>query len=270
MTGSLSRRQFALTLAVPALRAETQQEKGKRVVLEALEALGGLKFQGMRNRVESGRAYSFYRERLTGLAVARVYTKYLDPARTAPLIPAQVQRQTFGKKEDEIILYNDKAVGYILTYRGAKPMPAERNRRYRESAIRNILYIISSRMNEQGLDFMSKGQDVIDNNPVELVDIYDSLNRSTLVAFHRSSKLPLQQTYSYQDQVTKNRADEVIFFSKYRDVGGGVQWPFHVERTRNGEKAAEIFAEHVEINQDLPNTLFEIPPGMTILPADAE
>ena len=61
-----------------------------------------------------------------------------------------------------------------------------------------------------------------------------------------------------------------MYFSKYRDVGGGVQWPFHVERKRNGEKAFEIFAESVEINQELANALFEIPPGMTMLPPDAE
>ena len=266
--GSLSRRRFALALGAASLRAETQQEKGKRVVLEALAALGGEKFTGMRNRVESGRAYAFYRQRLTGLAFARFYTKNLEPSRAAPLIPAQVQRQALGKKESEIIVYNEKGEGYILTYRGAKPMPAERNRRYRESTIRNALYIISSRLGEQGLEFMSKGQDVIDNNPVELVDIYDSMNRSTVVAFHRSTRLPLQQTYSYQDPVTKDRAEEIIYFSKYRDVGGGVQWPFHTERTRNGEKAFEIFAESVEINQELANTLFEIPTGMNILPAD--
>ena len=129
MTRLLSRREFgraglaaAISLSAPALRAETQQEKGKRVVLEALEALGGLKFQGMRNRVESGRAYAFYRERLTGLAVARFYTKYLEPTRTAPEIPAQVQRQSLGKKEDQVVVYNEKGMGYILTYRGAKPM----------------------------------------------------------------------------------------------------------------------------------------------------
>jgi hypothetical protein len=267
----MTRRQFTLTLsAVTGLRAESNEERGKRLVLEAWEAMGGLKLEGMRNRVEVGRAYSFYREKLSGLAVARLYTRYLDPSRTAPEIPAQVQRQVLGKKENEIIIYNKEATGYILTYRGAKPMPAERNRRYRETTLRSVLYILTSRLHEQGIAFMAKGTDVIDNNPVEKVDIYDSLNRSTIVAFHRSTKLPILQTYSYQDSVTKDRADETVFLSKYRDVGGGVQWPFHTERIRNGEKSFEMFSESVEINQEMPDSLFEVPPGMAILPADGD
>ena len=42
-------------------------------------ALGGDAFRNMRTRTETGRAYSFYREQLSGLSVARIYTKYLAP-----------------------------------------------------------------------------------------------------------------------------------------------------------------------------------------------
>ena len=30
----------------------------------------------MRDRIESGRAYSFYREQVSGLSIAKVYTRY--------------------------------------------------------------------------------------------------------------------------------------------------------------------------------------------------
>ena len=50
--------------------AETSQEHGKRVVNEALTALGGDKFLAMQDRVEFGRAYSFYRQELSGLSFA--------------------------------------------------------------------------------------------------------------------------------------------------------------------------------------------------------
>src|SRR5687768_15268408 len=119
--------------------AETMQERGKRVIDEALAALGGEKFLAVKDRVETGRAYSFYRDRLTGLAVAKIYTRYMDKAPEGEL--AQRERQTYGKDEDSVILFlPDNA--YQITYRGAKPLQTERFRRYLDSSRRNIFYIL--------------------------------------------------------------------------------------------------------------------------------
>src|SRR4051794_12157040 len=85
-----------------AIHAETDLQRGKRVVDEALAALGGDKFLAMTDRIESGRAYSFYRAELTGLAIAKIYTRY----RTVPNGKVAVEeRQGFGKKEDSSVLF---------------------------------------------------------------------------------------------------------------------------------------------------------------------
>src|ERR1700688_5099035 len=80
-----------------ALNAETAQEKGKRVVNECLDALGGDRYLKMENREESGRAYSFYREQLSGLSIAKIYTRYLTVAtgKSGEDI-GQRERQAFG------------------------------------------------------------------------------------------------------------------------------------------------------------------------------
>ena len=54
------------------------------MVDEALQALGGDAFLHMQDRVESGRGYGFYREQLSGLAVVKIYTRYLAP------VPGQI------------------------------------------------------------------------------------------------------------------------------------------------------------------------------------
>src|SRR5678815_2971505 len=54
----------------------TINQGGRRVVNEALAALGGKAFLAMEDRVETGRAYSFFREELQGLDRATVYTRY--------------------------------------------------------------------------------------------------------------------------------------------------------------------------------------------------
>ncbi|HET8549779.1 MAG TPA: hypothetical protein VFL57_17340 [Bryobacteraceae bacterium] len=259
---------IAALLVAAFAHAETQQERGKRVVNEALQALGGEKFRTMKDRVETGRAYSFYREQLRGLAFARITTKYTQSSGHPPRHPAQLERQAFGKDEDQIVVFPGEGKGYILTYRGAKPLPNDRLLRYDESTLRNVLYILRMRLDEPDMTFVSRGTDVIDNNPVELVEIADSENRSTTVAFHRTTKLPFRQVFDYRDPKTKERIEEIMYFSKWRDVGGGVMWPYHMERVRNGEKVFEIFSETVAVNQNVPDAAFRLPGNLKILPPD--
>jgi hypothetical protein len=69
-----------------------------------------------------------------------------------------------------------------------------------------------------------------------------------------------------RDPKTRQRFEEVTAFSKYRDVGGGVQWPLTIQRERDGEKIFEIFSETVAINQDLDESVFSLPVNMKVLP----
>ena len=247
------------------LQAETKQERGKRVVDEALAALGGNNYLAMKDRVESGRAYSFYRDQLTGLSVAKIYTRYLD-APGANGIAAR-ERQSFGKEEDYYVLFTDEN-GYTVTFRGARPILKDRYTRWKDSTRRNVLYILRHRLKEPGLLFESQGTLVWQNTPVEVVDIVDADNNVVTVYFQASTKLPIRQVFVRRDPVTKERFEEVSVFAKYRDVGGGVQWPYNITAFRNGGKVYEIFSDSVLINQNLSDNLFTLSTTTKILPPE--
>lgn len=247
--------------------AESSAERGKRVAMEAVAALGGDKFLAMKDRVEEGRGYSFYREKLTGMARAKIYTRYLDKAEAGQL--SLRERQSFGKDEEQSVVFMPDGAAWEVTFRGARPLAEDRATRYVDTTIHNILYILRTRLKEPGLLFESKGADVIDNMPVEIVEVSDSENRVTTVYFHRSTKLPIRQTFFRRDPKTRQRDEEVTLFSKYRDIGGGVQWPFAVQRERNGEKIFEMYSEEVRMNQGLADKYFDVPDGIKKLkPAD--
>jgi hypothetical protein len=266
MTGIRMPGLHALLLAsVVCSGAETNQQRGQRVVDEALAALGGKNFLAMRDRVETGRAYSFYREELSGLSIATIYTRYLT--RPEPPVPAFFglrEREAFGKKEDNSVLFTENDA-FEVTFRGARPIAADRVTRFRESTLRDILYIIRQRLGEPGLTIESRHADVIDNQPVEKVDITDNDNRVVTVYFQLSTKLPVRQVTERRDPKTNERNEEVTVYSKYRDVGGGVMWPYAIQRERNGEKIFSMFAESVKINQDLTDNMFTLPSNMKVL-----
>jgi hypothetical protein len=241
--------------------AVPSEVRGKRVIDDAVKALGGEKFLTMEDRVESGRAYSFYRDQLTGLSIAKIYTRYLTVAagRTADDL-GQRERQAFGKSEESYLLFTEEGA-WDVTFRGARELEQERFQRYRDATLRNIFYILRQRLHEPGMIFESRGIDVRENLPVEIVDITDAQDRVVKVFFHQSTKLPVRAEWSWRDAKTRERNDEVERFARYREAKGGVQWPHEISRERNGEKTYQIFSESVSVNQNLTDNVFSLPAG---------
>ena len=241
--------------------AETARERGKRVVNEALEALGGKAYLAMQDRVESGRAYSFYNSRLSGLSIAHIYTRYLTPQ--AGKIAVR-ERENFYKDESYGILFNEQG-GWEITFRGARPLPDARVTTWRDSTMRNIFYILRQRLDEPGMEFYSQGADRFENQMVEVVDITDANGVTVTVYFSQLTKLPIRQVFRRRNPEDKLFDNEETSFARYRDLGG-VKWPHDIRRTRNGEKLFEIYSESVKINQGLKDDVFTLTDKIKVLP----
>lgn len=244
------------------LRAETSQERGRKVIDQTIHALGGDGFRFMMTRTEVGRAYSFYRDQLKGLSLAHIYTKYLPADEKSGI--RQTQRQSFGKKEEAWVLLNGSEA-WDVTYRGARRLPPERLEQFRDSTLRDTFYILRMRMEEPGIAFESRGRDVVENQPVEVIDIIDPENRTVTVYIHSSTLLPVKQSFRHWDDLINARREEVTRFTKYREAGNGVMWPYDVQRERDREKLFELYADKVTIGEELAPGLFELPPGIKIL-----
>ena len=263
--GSMKSVLVLLLLAVAAW-AQTAQERGRRMIQETLDALGGSKFLETDNVVASGRAYSFYREELSGLTVATIYTRYLRPS--VPPIPGEIladERDSFGNQERSGANLFIGGKGFEITFRGARPIPEETNIRYRDTVTHNVFYILRARFNEPGMVFEDRGSDILDSQPVKILDITDSDNRTVTVSLHHLTHLPMRQVYYRRDPKTNERNEEVTIWAKYRDVGGGLMWPYDVQRLRNGDRIFQMYSDSVEINKSLPGSLFALPPGVKML-----
>ncbi len=266
-----TRRQCLALLAAPLAAqkailpgSKAAVERGRKLIDDAIAALGGDAFLQMTDRVEAGRAYSFYNDRMTGLSRIRLYTRYtVTPDSLKEL--GQRERQSFGKDEDYAILFLENE-GWDVTFRGARPLAQPLLERYRESLLHNIFYILRQRRNEKGLEIEYKGSEVVDNQPVETVEIADRENNVVTVYLHQSTKLPVRQKWTRRDPVTRRQSIEVTIFNKYRDAGGGIKWPFTILRERDGEKTFEMFAESVEVNKGLADNLFLLPASVKKLP----
>jgi hypothetical protein len=238
------------------------QIKGKQIIDRAVEALGGSSFLNMRSRFTYGRIYGFFHDKLSGLEIARTYVEYAAEKPEKGL--GVTERQVLGKKQDYSYLFLPDQ-GFDITFRGARPVEDEAWQRYVRTTENDILYLLRFRLKEPGLTFDFVDSEVLLSNHVEVVDVTDSRDNTIRVYFDHNTMLPLRQSFTWLDPVTKERNEEVSFFDKWRSAGFGIMWPFAVERERNGYKSYESFAEQVEINKSLPEKIFDLPPGAKIL-----
>jgi hypothetical protein len=247
---------LAITLAFGSLCFGQSDAKAKKIIDDAIAALGGQKFLTMEDRTESGRAYSFYRDQLSGLSIAKIYTRYITAGNTSEDLALR-ERQAFGKEGDFGVLFREDGA-WEYSYRGFKVLDADRTMRFHDTTLRDIFYILRERMNEPGLIFESRGADVVQNLPVDIVAITDSENRTTTVYFHQSTKVPVRQSWVWRDPKTHERNEEVTTYNRYREENG-INWPHQIQRDRNGEKIYEMFSESVMINSNLTDSLFATP-----------
>jgi hypothetical protein len=255
---------LATASAVRGQTLQSRNTRGKELIDQALEALGGARYLSMIDRMEKGRAYSFYRDNLTGLSIAHFYTRYLPHPEPAPAgVLATEERQTFGKKQDNAVIFI-KDQGFDVTFRGARPLPDERVSRHRQSTLSDVLYILRQRLTEPGISFEAKGIEVVENQRADIVEINDTENRTVTVYLSATTHLPVMQRYYRRDAVLKDKFEEVTRYSQYVP-GDGVMWPRQILREREGEKIYQMFADEVQINRGLADTLFMLPNGIPIL-----
>jgi len=268
----ITRRAFAAGLLFAAgAKAQTSRakERGQELVKLAIQALGGDGFLNMQDRLEFGRAYTFYRDRLSGLSVARLYTRYPEPPNPVPERYYGIyERQDFGKKQEDKVLFTPEG-GFEVTYRGVRPMADDSVAKHRESTVTNFLYILRQRLHEPGLTFESKGIAVVENRRVEAVDVYDNADRTVTVYLGATDYLPASQRYMRFDNFYKERVEEITRFAKYKDAGGGVMWPLDVQRERDGEKVYNMFSEKVTIGNNFDSGFFELPKDQPMLKKDS-
>ncbi len=247
--------QIAGKTPAPAALETANDKRAKQAIDDAIVALGGNKFLSIEDRVETGRAYSFYNERLSGLSIAKIYTRYLTvtEGKTGEELGVR-ERQAFGKDQDYATVFREDG-GATVTWRGGKVLPKDQFDRYTDSTLRSVFYIFRQRLHEPGLIFEWRGMDVADHQPVNIVDITDSQNRVVTVYFHQTTKLPVKQAFRWRDPKTRELNEEVTYYARYRETDG-IQWPQEITRERNGERIYQIFADSVAFNQDLTDDLF--------------
>jgi hypothetical protein len=237
---------FARPIAVqndPAVR-------GRQILDQAIQALGGQAYLNLRDYRWEGRGFSFdHFEEIAGMSPLIEYDRLPDK-----------YRQVQGKNRDYIVVMNGDH-GWDSSYRGVAPMPAADVERIRFGRKLSFDVILRFRLNEPGAEVLFTGSDFVDGQLVDIVEFSDAGRNLARLSIARDSHLPIRREWD-RKLPNREREQNVEILTKYHAAKGGVvQFPFYVGRQRNGIKVSEFFIEGIDTSHRLDDSLFQRPAG---------
>jgi hypothetical protein len=235
--------------APPALSIPVEQEnarKAKNLLDQAVQALGGQAYLGIKDISQEGRTYSFFhgQPNSVGLVFWRFY-KFPDK-----------DRIELTKKRDVTYVYTGDQ-GFEITFKGARPQDAKELNDYLRRRQFSLDWVLRKWLTEPGVALFYEGSTVADQKPVEQVTIMNASNQGVTLFFDASTHLPVKKSFSWRDPTDKERNVEEEVYDGYRVVQG-VMTPFSITRFYNGDMSNQRFLSSVTYNKGLEDSLFNV------------
>ena len=226
------------------LMPEQSEAKARELVKQAVEALGGSAYLGVKDVTCTGRLSSFdHSGDVTG------FGKFIDY--TQP--PDKERQENLPKRNIISVFSGDK--GWDLDRGGVSEAPQSDLADYKEDVQKDLDNILRHRVHEQGITLRYAGPDVVDLKQAQWIELVDSDDRTIRIAFADNTHLPIRKTVETRNPRTRFKTTEIEYYSNYHPLDG-VQTPFQITRERNGIKVYQVFFDICHYNTSVSDALF--------------
>jgi hypothetical protein len=240
--GALAPASAQTTAAV--MTPQQSAERARALIQEAIQALGGQPFLGVRDQTCVAQV-SFFGPAGQLDNYEKIYDYELEPDK---------ERIEYSSKRNIIDVFDGKH-GWTLDHGGVSDASPESIADFQAGLHRDINYLFRYRMDEPGLILRYDGPDVVDLKQVQWVEVVDQSQHTTRIALDKYSHLPVRAVYVSRDPVTRERNVEEEYFSNYQRVQG-IETPYQDTRSRNGKKTFQAFIERCSYNTGLQASYF--------------
>jgi hypothetical protein len=225
------------------MRPDQSTAKAREVIEQSIQALGGQSYLNVRDFTREGRLALYTKDDLSGFNRIWDYTILPDKNRTEYYTDRNIIEVFNGEK------------GWTMDRAGVEDIPADRVKDFQDGMKRDLDILFRTRLKEDGLILRYAGSDLMDLKQVEWVEVIDRDRRQFRIAFDKNTHWPIRTVYNYRDPETRERIEEIEYYSNYRMVQG-VQTPMSFSRDRNGRQLFKVFFETWTYNTGLAESLF--------------
>ncbi|PYU42602.1 MAG: hypothetical protein DMG54_15450 [Acidobacteria bacterium] len=244
---------------------EQSAAKGKQVLSELINGLGGPGYSEVRESLCQGRRALFgHNGELTGYIDFNDYRRFPDKDRVEyigkghnTILPFLVGIDGLDWAHGGIVitLYSGDH-GWTFDRSGVNEMPATAVSDFQEQTKRNIDNLLRLRLKEAGIAVRFGGDDTVDLKHVDWVEINDRDERTFRLAVDRSTHLLVRAVVITKDEETQQINEDVSIYSNYQ-LKDSVWTPLQISREHNGRRAVQIFYDTCRYNPGFSDELFD-------------
>ncbi len=258
-TGVLWAQASDIPSAAPAQpTGETSEQRGRKLLDEALQALGGQAWLDRKNVQVYGHIGRFFHGTPTGIVI-----DFTSIHRFPDATHFEAERVGFitdksmilpGKKIDVVQIWTaDK--GYEITYKGKTELPKDQVEDYYRRRAHSVESIYSTWLKAPGVMVVYEGASMVERRLAEKVTILSDNNDAVTLELDAATHLPLRRTFEWRNLTFQDHDKDEEEYADYHTVQD-LPTAYSITRYRNGDMSSQTFLTRIAYNADLPGDSF--------------
>jgi hypothetical protein len=226
--------------------ATSNQQKARAVIDQMIAALGGQSYLNVQDSYSEGRYGRFHNEAMVATNVFFRYWQWPDKERFEITPQRDIVYLYLGDKEYEII------------YRGSTELNPEKDENVKQGLQRrrySLEIVLRVWLNQPGTLLLDEGASLAENRMAEKITIINSKNEAVTLLINTDTHLPVKKIVTTRDPQTREQDEDTETFDSWRMVQG-VNTPFNILTTRNGQIVRQLFFSMVTYNNHPDPSIF--------------
>jgi hypothetical protein len=237
---------------------QTPEQRGRKLLEEMVEALGGDAWLNRRNMQEYGHLARFFRGAPTGMVI-NFTSIHQFPGGNRP----EAERVGFitdksiilpGKKIDVVQIWSGDD-GYEITYKGKSALPKDQVEDLYRRRDHSVEALVRVWLKAPDVMVVDEGNSMVERRLANKVSILSANNDAITLELDATTHLPLRRTFQWRNETFKDHDEDAEEYDDYHTIQG-LPTALTLTRYRNGDMTSQTFLTKVEYDVDLPSNTF--------------
>jgi hypothetical protein len=245
--------------AAPAAAKLSDTERGRQLIDQMIEALGGEMWLNRSTIQLDGRGSSFFHGEPNPYV-----SEYHEQRRLALNGQSEADRVGFltdrgmiepGKKIDVVQIWT-KGNGYEVTYKGQTTLPKEQVEDYYRRRAHSIETVVHEWLKAPGVMIVAEGTIMVERRLADRVSVLTADNDAVTLDLDAATHLPLRRTFRWRNPQFRDYDEETESYDDYHTIQG-LPTALTITRYHNGEITNQRYLTKVVYNLPMDPSLFD-------------
>ena len=245
----------AQTAATPTPMAASEQERGRRLLDQMQQALGGEKWLHRGTERLEGKGAAFYKSAPNPYETQFEEYLRLEPFGERLVIVSKMGVLIPTAKRDVAEVWTQDG-GYEVTFRGRKELPKIDVEDFQRRRRHTIDVLVQDWLKRPGTLVTFEGSKMEDRRLVDKVSILTADNDAITLALDQETHLPRSRSFRWRDPIYKDFDTDEERYDDWQPEEG-IMTSLTISRYRNGDMVSERFLTKVQYGLPFAPDLFD-------------